>query len=115
MVYHILKLHDFDAQLKNTRPITLLETVCKCVVKVVTIHLSQILANHKVLQGGNFAGLLGGFTNVPIKILDAVIHQYKYDPSDDQELWIVSQDISKAFNSINLKMLKLATFSAIHS
>ncbi|GET55187.1 hypothetical protein GLOIN_2v1790829 [Rhizophagus irregularis DAOM 181602=DAOM 197198] len=86
VVYHILKLHDFDAQLKNTRPITLLETVCKCVVKVVTIHLSQILANHKVLQGGNFAGLLGGFTNVPIKILDAVIHQYKYDPSDDQEL-----------------------------
>ncbi|GBC44026.2 hypothetical protein GLOIN_2v1783829 [Rhizophagus irregularis DAOM 181602=DAOM 197198] len=30
--------HEFDAQLKNTRPITLLETVRKCVVKVVTTH-----------------------------------------------------------------------------
>ncbi|PKK57577.1 hypothetical protein RhiirC2_797776 [Rhizophagus irregularis] len=74
VIYFIPKPHDFDAQLKNTRPITLLETVCKCVVKVVTNHLSQIFANHKVLQKGNFAGLPGGFTDVPIKMLDTVIH-----------------------------------------
>ncbi|GET50389.1 RNA-directed DNA polymerase from mobile element jockey-like [Rhizophagus irregularis DAOM 181602=DAOM 197198] len=108
VVYPIPKPHDFDAQLKNTRPITLLETVRKCVVKVVTNRLSNILADNKVLQGGNFAGLPGGSTDVPIKMLDAIIHQHKHDSTDDQELWIVSQDISKAFDSMDLNMLKLA-------
>ncbi|PKC71172.1 hypothetical protein RhiirA1_390780, partial [Rhizophagus irregularis] len=63
VVYPIPKPHDFDAQLKNTRPITLLETVRKCVVKVVTNRLSTILADKKILQGGNFAGLPGGSTD----------------------------------------------------
>ncbi|EXX68642.1 hypothetical protein RirG_103320 [Rhizophagus irregularis DAOM 197198w] len=82
VVYPIPKSHDFDAQLKNTRSITLLETVCKCVVKVVTNRLSHLLADNKILQGHNFAGL--------------------------PDLWIVSQDISKAFDSMDLNMLKLA-------
>ncbi|PKB94476.1 hypothetical protein RhiirA5_438670, partial [Rhizophagus irregularis] len=63
VVYPIPKPHDFDAQLKNTRPITLLETVRKCIVKVVTNRLSNILADNKILQGGNFAGLPGGSTD----------------------------------------------------
>ncbi|EXX52969.1 hypothetical protein RirG_248320 [Rhizophagus irregularis DAOM 197198w] len=108
LVYPIPKPHEFDAQLKNTRPITLLETVRKCVVKVVTTRLSKILADNQVLQGGNFAGLPGGSTDVPIKMLDAIIHQRRFDKTDDQELWIVSQDISKAFDSIDLNMLRLA-------
>ncbi|GBC34526.2 RNA-directed DNA polymerase from mobile element jockey-like [Rhizophagus irregularis DAOM 181602=DAOM 197198] len=108
LVYPISKPHEFDAQLKNTRPITLLETVRKCVVKVVTTRLSNILADNQVLQGGNFAGLPGGSTDIPIKMLDAIIHQRRFDKSDDQELWIVSQDISKAFDSIDLNMLRLA-------
>ncbi|EXX50696.1 hypothetical protein RirG_268320 [Rhizophagus irregularis DAOM 197198w] len=86
VVYPIPKPHEFDAQLKNTRPITLLETVRKCVVKVITNRLSNILADNKVLQGGNFAGLPGGSTDVPIKMLDAIIHQHKHDSTDDQEL-----------------------------
>ncbi|GET56023.1 RNA-directed DNA polymerase from mobile element jockey-like [Rhizophagus irregularis DAOM 181602=DAOM 197198] len=108
LVYPIPKPHKFDAQLKNTRPITLLETVRKCVVKVVTTRLSIILADNQILQGGNFAGLPGGSTDIPIKMLDAIIHQRRFDKTDDQELWIVSQDISKAFDSIDLNMLKLA-------
>ncbi|GBC25005.2 reverse transcriptase family protein [Rhizophagus irregularis DAOM 181602=DAOM 197198] len=79
LVYPIPKPHEFDAQLKNTRPITLLETVRKC-----------------------------GSTDIPIKMLDAIIHQRRFDKSDDQELWVVSQDISKAFDSIDLNMLRLA-------
>ncbi|PKB94676.1 DNase I-like protein, partial [Rhizophagus irregularis] len=59
VVYPIPKPHDFDAQLKNTRPITLLDIVRKCVVKVITNCLSNILADNKILQGGNFAGLPG--------------------------------------------------------
>ncbi|CAB4416159.1 unnamed protein product [Rhizophagus irregularis] len=113
VVYPIPKSHEFDAQLKNTRPITLLKTVRKCVVKVVTNHLSHLLADNKILQGDNFAGLSGGSTDVPIKMLNAIIHQHKYDSSDDQDLWIVSQDISKAFDSMDLNMLKL-TLERLH-
>ncbi|GET57708.1 reverse transcriptase family protein [Rhizophagus irregularis DAOM 181602=DAOM 197198] len=68
----------------------------------------KILADNQVLQGGNFAGLPGGSTDIPIKMLDAIIHQRRFDKSDDQELWVVSQDISKAFDSIDLNMLRLA-------
>ncbi|GET56271.1 RNA-directed DNA polymerase from mobile element jockey-like [Rhizophagus irregularis DAOM 181602=DAOM 197198] len=89
LVYPIPKLHEFDAQLKNTRPITLLETVRKCVVKVITTQLSKILADNQVLQGGNFAGLPGGSTDIPIKMLDAIIHQRRFDKSDDQELALI--------------------------
>ncbi|EXX65475.1 hypothetical protein RirG_132910 [Rhizophagus irregularis DAOM 197198w] len=53
LVYPIPKPHEFDAQLKNTRPITLLETVRKCVVKVVTTRLSKILADNQMLQGAS--------------------------------------------------------------
>ncbi|EXX66440.1 hypothetical protein RirG_123750 [Rhizophagus irregularis DAOM 197198w] len=41
-------------------------------------------------------------------MLDAIIYQRRFDKTDDQELWIVSQDISKAFDSIDLNMLRLA-------
>ncbi|CAB5347679.1 unnamed protein product [Rhizophagus irregularis] len=75
---------------------------------IVTTRLSKILADNQVLQGGNFAGLPGGSTDIPIKMLDAIIHQRCFHKTDDQELWIVSQDISKAFDSIDLNMLKLA-------
>ncbi|GET62840.1 hypothetical protein GLOIN_2v1770668 [Rhizophagus irregularis DAOM 181602=DAOM 197198] len=85
-------------------------------------NLSLILANaclihgdipanwpdNQILQGGNFAGLLGRSTDIPIKMLDAIIYQRRFDKTDDQELWIVSQDISKAFDSIDLNMLRLA-------
>ncbi|EXX66672.1 hypothetical protein RirG_121540 [Rhizophagus irregularis DAOM 197198w] len=60
--------------------------VRKCVIKVVTNCLLNILADNHILQGGNFAGLPGGSTDVLIKMLDAIIHQYKHGSSDDQKL-----------------------------
>ncbi|EXX71244.1 hypothetical protein RirG_080210 [Rhizophagus irregularis DAOM 197198w] len=86
VVYPISKPHDFDAQLKNAHSITLLETVRKCVVKVVTNRLSYLLTDNKILQRRNFAGLPGSSTDVSIKMLDTIIHQHKYNSSDDQEL-----------------------------
>ncbi|CAB4426971.1 unnamed protein product [Rhizophagus irregularis] len=103
----IPKPHEFDALLKNTRPITLLETARKLLVKIINNRLSNILALHHVLQGNNFAGLPGSSVNTPINVLDGIIKSHRLSRSS-QELWILSQDISKAFDSIDLRMLRLA-------
>ncbi|CAB4413289.1 unnamed protein product [Rhizophagus irregularis] len=79
----------------------------KLLVKIVNNRLSRILSVHRVLQGNNFAGLPGSSVNTPINVLDGIIKSHRLSQSS-QELWILSQDISKAFDSIDLRMLKLA-------
>src|SRR5438034_3664927 len=98
LIFPIPKPQEWEAKLQNIRPITLLETMRKCFVKVLNNRLSSIL-------GGNYAGLPGGSCQIPIHTLDALIK----DANDNKKsLWILSQDISKAFDSIYLNMLKLA-------
>ncbi|GBB93928.1 hypothetical protein RclHR1_22570001 [Rhizophagus clarus] len=105
MVFPIPKPHEWRCQLKNTRPITLLEVIRKSFVKLFYNRLSTILAAHNVLKGGNFAGLPGGTCRDPIITLESIIHDANHTNSP---LWILSQDISKAFDSVNLTMLKFA-------
>ncbi|GBB98292.1 hypothetical protein RclHR1_31900003 [Rhizophagus clarus] len=93
------------AKLLNTRPITLLEVIQKSLVKLFYTRLTIILAAHNVLKGGNFAGLPGGTCRYPIITLESIIHDANHNNSP---LWILSQDISKAFDSVNLTMLKFA-------
>ncbi|GBC05503.1 hypothetical protein RclHR1_06260009 [Rhizophagus clarus] len=101
----IPKPHEWRCQLKNTRPITLLEVIQKSFVKLFYNRLSSILATHNVLTSGNFAGLPGGTCRNPIITLESIIHDAVCNSSP---LWILSQDISKAFDSVNLTMLKFA-------
>ena len=105
LVYAIPKPTAWEGKLKNTRPITLLETARKVMTKLFTNRLSNILVRHNVLKGGNFAGLPGGSCSTPIQILDSIVNNAKINK---QELWILSQDISKAFDSIDVRILDLA-------
>ncbi|CAB4430138.1 unnamed protein product [Rhizophagus irregularis] len=104
-VFPIPKPHEWKCQLKNTRPITLLEVVRKTLVKLFYNRLAPLLASHSVLQGGNFAGLPGGSCRDPIITLESIIHD---SVVTKHPLWILSQDISKAFDSVDLTMLKFA-------
>jgi hypothetical protein len=61
----------------------------------------------QVLTGDNFAGLPGSSVNTPINVLDGIMKSHRNSPQL-QELWILSQDISKAFDSIDLCMLQLS-------
>ncbi|GBC31212.2 RNA-directed DNA polymerase from mobile element jockey-like [Rhizophagus irregularis DAOM 181602=DAOM 197198] len=105
MVFPIPKPHEWKCQLKNTRPITLLEVIRKSLVKLFYNRLASILASNEVLKGGNFAGLPGGSCRDPIVLLESIIHDAHVNKSP---LWILSQDISKAFDSVDLKMLRFA-------
>ncbi|GET60783.1 ribonuclease H-like domain-containing protein [Rhizophagus irregularis DAOM 181602=DAOM 197198] len=51
MVFPIPKPHEWKCQLKNTRPITLLEVIRKSLVKLFYNRLSTIMASHDVLKG----------------------------------------------------------------
>jgi hypothetical protein len=80
----IPKSHEFDALLKNTRPITLLETARKLLVKIINNRLSVILSTNHVLQGNNFAGLPGSSVQVPINVLDGIIKSHRLSCSKQE-------------------------------
>ena len=69
------------------------------------MHLSNILQCYDVLKGLNFAALKGGFTASPIAFLNAIIEDVQ---ESNKELWIVFQDMAKAFDSIDLNPLTYA-------
>jgi hypothetical protein len=57
VIYPIPKPSEWECDLNKTRPITLLDTVHKALVKLVNQRLSHIISKRNILQGGNHAGL----------------------------------------------------------
>ena len=104
-IYPIPKDADWRYNLNNVRPIALLETFRKCVTKIVTKRLAKVLAERNILKGPNFAGLPGNSTEEPVQILNAIMEDAK---DNKRELWIVLQDMKKAFDSVSLRSLELA-------
>src|SRR4051795_8053341 len=89
--------------LKNTRPICLIETARKLMTKIMTNRLAKILSVHKALKGNNYTSLPGGSCHIPIHVLESIIHD---STTNDKLLFIFLQDISKAFDIIDIKMLE---------
>src|SRR3954453_12707743 len=73
--------------------------------KIMNKRLSSILAANSVLKGNNYAGLPESNCTSPIAILELIIQDAK---SHNKPLFIFLQDISKAFNSIDINILQLA-------
>src|SRR3954452_17273643 len=104
-IYPIPKLYDWNCYLSNTRPITLLDTARKLMTKIMNKRLSSILVNNNILKENNYVGLLGSNCALPIVTLEFIIQDAKFN---NKPLFIFLQDISKAFNSMDVNMLKLA-------
>ena len=69
------------------------------------IRLEKIIRDNEMLKGPNFAGLVGSSTESPIHILSMIIEEAK---EKNKELWLMLQDMKKAFDSISLQSLDLA-------
>ena len=67
--------------------------------------LTNILSNNNVLKGNNYASLLSSNCSTPIAILESIIHDAA---TNNKPLFIFLQDISKAFDSMDIRMLQLA-------
>jgi hypothetical protein len=104
-VYPIPKDVEWGYSLNNIRPIALIETFKKVVTKIVMKRLAKVFMEKEILRGPNFAGLPGNSTEQPVQILNMIMEEAK---EKDKEIWILLQDMKKAFDSVPLESLELA-------
>src|SRR6185436_5812266 len=103
--YPIPKDVEWGYSLNNIRPIALIETFRKVVTKVVTKRLAKVFIEKEILKGPNYAGLPGNSTEQPIHILNMIMEETQ---EKNKELWILLQDMKKAFDSVPLESLEWA-------
>src|SRR3954452_3143455 len=99
------KTTDWNFSLTQTRPIILIDCMRKITTKIIVNRLENICRTRNLLKGLNHAGLKGNSTDTPIHILNGIIEDAK---DTNRELWIVFQDMAKAFDSVDLTPLQKA-------
>src|SRR6266542_6723612 len=104
-VYPIPKPKSFNSDFNNTRPITLLETMRKAMVALLNRRFTHILKDNNVLKGNQFTGLPTNSTFELIRIINEIIQDAI---EKNKELWLLSQDLGKAYDRVNIYMLKKA-------
>ena len=104
-IYPIAKKETFSGSLEETRPITLTEHGRKILTKIVTKRLSKRLERYPILNENNHVALPNTSTEIPIV---TTMHMMEDAHTNDKEMWILCQDISKAYDSIHIPMLKKA-------
>ena len=72
---------------------------------MVTKRLSHILSANHILTGHNFCGLKEESTVTPLNILNNVMEDAK---EHHKELWILTQDMAKAYDSISMEDLRMS-------
>ncbi|GBB89022.1 hypothetical protein RclHR1_15670002 [Rhizophagus clarus] len=102
-IYPIPKPKPFFTNLTNTRLIMLLETPQKAFISLLNRRLSQILKNNNMLKENQFAVLSGNSTFEPICMINEIIQDAK---ENNKELWLLSQDLGKAYDRVNIFMLE---------
>ena len=103
VIYPIPKPGDWNLNLDKTRPITLLECPRKHLLKILTNRLTKIFTEHwNILEDNNFAALPGKSTNEPLHILNNVMEEAR---ENKKELWILLQDMSKAYDLVHREHL----------
>lgn len=69
--------------------------------------MNNILSFHDILQPNNCAGVIGQSTLEPLFHIQHIVEQASQQ-SLPQPLWIILQDLSKAYDRMDVKLLRLA-------
>ena len=85
-LYLISKREDLNFDLSDVRPIVLIETFRKTVVRLLTQRLDKIMVEHNILEGPNYAGLSGNSTANPVHIINNILEDAR---QKNNELWIL--------------------------
>ncbi|GES83764.1 ribonuclease H-like domain-containing protein [Rhizophagus clarus] len=108
LLYPIPKPEYWNCDLSKTRPIILLDTLRKIFTKVLTQRLQRYLTKTSVLQKTNQAGLQGSSTMEIIFKIQTIIDYHKNTSATRSPFYIMIQDLSKAYDRVNLSLLKLS-------
>ena len=102
-IFLIPKKPNWDFTLNQVRPISIIEPFKKTFTKIFTNRLDKIISSNNLLSNLNFAASKNSSTHTPIQILHNTIEHYI---SHNKEAWILFQDMSKAFDRINIQRLQ---------
>ena len=84
----------------------------KAFVKIINKRLQDIFLKHKALLGLNFASLPHQLTTEPLHLINNILefHRQKIQSQEhkNDDLLILFQDMSKAFDRVNIYMLQKA-------
>jgi hypothetical protein len=100
-IFPISKKPIFDANLTNTRPISLVEHIRKLYTKLLTNRLNKIFTQYNILLPYNYIALPGNSTAIPIHIFNNIIEDSN---CNHKPLWLISQDMSKAYDSVQFDL-----------
>jgi len=104
-IWPIPKQAHHNNDLNHTRPITLIEHTRKIFTKILTIRLTTKLAKCEILSPFNTAALPYQSTKSNISTLNHILEDAT---ENDKEIWMVLQDMSKAFDTIHIPTLSKA-------
>ena len=89
-------------ELKMIRSITLIDYTRKIFTKILTNRLLNILDRHDILSSLNYIAFPRQST---LQLISQLISIIEYASSTQQEIWLLLQDMSKAFDSIHILTL----------
>jgi len=104
-IFPIPKPKEFEGNLSNTRPITLLDCIRKTFVKIINNRLNHYIHINNLLEPNNRAGISGSSTMEIIARLELILTDQK---ENHKPLFIMLQDLSKAYDRVNINLLELA-------
>ncbi|KAG9304895.1 hypothetical protein G9A89_010757 [Geosiphon pyriformis] len=99
----ISKPYEWEGVLTNTHPIALIETAHKILSKILSDRISSACNEFDVLQGDNFSVLKGTTMQSPIFAIGSVV---KNVLEKNRELWLVLQNMCKAYDSVDWEHLE---------
>src|SRR6185295_10861778 len=102
-IYPIPKRNIFNGDLNLTRPISLIKHIRKVYTKIITTRISTVFSQHPILSLYNYVTLPNNSTSIPIHILNNFIEDAS---CNHKPIWLLSQDMSKAYDSVNLTLLQ---------